>query len=173
MDSILKVVVAGPFGSGKTTFISTAASGAVLGSEHAVSDATSALKESTTTAMDHGSTVVGDVTVTLFGTPGQERFSFMWPVLAQGMHAYILVLDASRLQARAQARSIVRAFAAFAPDVPFVLAANRWDPTDVSAAELADFIGVPAEAIAACDPRDPDQCRALLQRVTGLAGVPS
>lgn len=173
MENTLKIVVAGPFGSGKTTFVASASDGSVLGSEHAVSDATRALKDSTTTAMDHGSAQVGDARLALFGTPGQERFSFMWPVLAQGMHAYVLVLDASRLQARAQARSIVRAFAGFAPDVPFVVAANRWDQEQLPAAELAAFIETQPEAVVACDPRDPDQCRALLARMVESAGVRS
>ena len=84
MERNLKVVVAGPFGSGKTTFVTSASGGDALVSEHAVSDATSALKESTTTAMDHGSIDVAGASIGLFGTPGQERFSFMWPVLAQG-----------------------------------------------------------------------------------------
>ncbi|WP_062521414.1 GTP-binding protein [Demequina silvatica] len=173
MDAILKIVVAGPFGAGKTTFIRSASDAEALHSEHAVSDATRALKDTTTTAMDHGSAEVDGVRLTLFGTPGQERFNFMWPVLAQGMHAYVLVLDASRLQARAQLRSIVRAFAGFAPDVPFVLAANRWDEAALPASELAAFVGVPADAIVRCDPRDPDECRSLLARVASLAGVAS
>ena len=89
------------------------------------------------------------------------------------MHAYVIVLDASRLQARAQARGIVRAFAGFAPDVPMVVAANRWDPTELPAAELADFIGVQDGAIHACDPREPAQCHALLERVLDQVGAPS
>ncbi|WP_228373452.1 GTP-binding protein [Demequina gelatinilytica] len=171
MESIVKIVVAGPFGSGKTTFVTAAVDGKALGSEHAVSDSTRALKEGTTTAMDHGSLDVAGTRVTLFGTPGQERFSFMWPVLAQGMHAYVLVLDAGRLQARAQMRSIVRAFAGFAPGVPFVVAANRWDETALPAAELAAFIEVPEDAVVACDPRERDSCLALLEHVVRLAGV--
>ncbi|MDN4482509.1 GTP-binding protein [Demequina lignilytica] len=170
---MLKVVVAGPFGSGKTTFVSTASGGLALGSEHTVSDATRALKESTTTAMDHGAAEIDGTRFSLFGTPGQERFSFMWPVLAQGMHGYVLVLDASRLQARAQLRGIVRAFASFAPGVPFVLAANRWDCEELPAAELAAFVGVPADTVVACDPRDPADCRAVLGSIAVRAGVRS
>lgn len=159
-----KVVVTGPFASGKTTFIEHAADGDVIGSEHDVSDATKALKASTTTAMDHA-TVQLDGTgdqVALFGTPGQERFSFMWPVLAQGMHGYLILIDASRLQARAQARSIVRAFASFAPQAPLLVAANRWAPEDLPQVELAEFIGVAPELIVSCDPRDRAQCHATL-----------
>ena len=165
MADILKLVVAGPFGSGKTTFVSTACADAI-GAERAVTDATSRLKEQTTVAMDHGTARIavaeGEQLVTLFGTPGQERFSFMWPMLAQGMAGYVLLVDASRLQAQAQLKSIVRRFAAFAPDVPFVLAANRWDPDSLSREQLAEFVGVPGDCVVACDPRDAQQTHDLL-----------
>ncbi|WP_160295463.1 GTP-binding protein [Demequina aurantiaca] len=162
-----KVVVAGPFASGKTTFIASAADGDIIGSENAISDATKALKQTTTTAMDHATIELagsGDF-VGLFGTPGQERFSFMWPVLAQGMHGYLILIDASRLQARAQSRSIVRAFATFAPQVPMLIAANRWDPNTLPRAELAEFIGVDPSLIVSCDPRDKDQCHETVQNL--------
>lgn len=165
MADILKIVVAGPFGSGKTTLVDTVCEDAI-GAERSVTDATSRIKEQTTVAMDHGTTVIagawGERTITLFGTPGQERFSFMWPMLAQGMAGYVLMVDASRLQAQAQLKSIVRRFEQFAPDTPFVVAANRWDATQVGRDELATFVGVPPGTILACDPRDPGAARALL-----------
>ena len=168
MADILKFVVAGPFGSGKTTFVTTVCSDAI-GAERAVTDATSRLKEQTTVAMDHGTTRVtsdhGEQLITLFGTPGQERFSFMWPMLAQGMAGYMLLVDASRLQAQAQLKSIVRRFATFAPDVPFLLAANRWDPEQVSREQLADFVGVPADRVVECDPRSVEHTRAVLAQL--------
>ncbi|WP_084038081.1 ATP/GTP-binding protein [Demequina sp. NBRC 110053] len=168
---VVKVVVAGPFGSGKTTFVTTVCDNAI-GVERNVSDATSRLKEQTTVAMDHGTvdlpTPAGEQRVTLFGTPGQERFNFMWPMLAQGMAGYVLLVDASRLQAQAQLKSIVRRFASFAPDVPFLLAANRWDPRQAGRGQIAQFVGVDASRVVACDPRDAGQSRALLVDLLGL-----
>ncbi len=166
---VIKVVVGGPFGAGKTTFVETVTADAV-GAEREVTDSTSALKKRTTVAMDHGTVRFEDDTVvTLFGTPGQERFSFMWPVLATGMSAYLLLVDASRLQAQAQLRSILRQFREFAPEVPFVIAANRWDREQLSAADLAAFVGADESALIHCDPRDRADCervlRALLDRV--------
>lgn len=160
---LFKVVVGGPFASGKTTFVTSATSAPALRSERTVSDATSALKAHTTTAMDHGSVELDDARVTLFGTPGQERFSFMWPVLAQGMHGYVLLVDASRLQARAQLRSIVRAFRSFAPGVPYVIAANRWDPAEIAARDLAAFVDAGEAPVVACDPREEQDCRRVLE----------
>lgn len=168
MADILKIVVAGPFGSGKTTFVDTVCSDAI-GAERAVTDATSRLKEQTTVAMDHGTTTItvgdGRQLVTIFGTPGQERFSFMWPMLAQGMAGYVLMVDASRLQAQAQLKAIVRRFESFAPGTPYLLAANRWDPAQLSRKDLADFVGVAPERVVACDPRDAQQSQALLRQL--------
>ncbi|WP_084105407.1 ATP/GTP-binding protein [Demequina sp. NBRC 110056] len=163
--AVVKVVVAGPFGAGKTTFVRSACPDAV-GAERSVSDGTSRLKEQTTVAMDHGTTRVGaagsERVVTLFGTPGQERFSFMWPLLAQGMAGYVVLVDASRLQSLAQAKGILRRFAAIDPAAPFVVAVNRWDRDAQAATEIAGFLGVAVSALHAVDPRDGDQARAVL-----------
>ncbi|WP_084077749.1 ATP/GTP-binding protein [Demequina sp. NBRC 110057] len=174
MTDITKIIVAGPFGAGKTTFVATASPKA-LRSERAVSDDTARLKEQTTVAMDHGTlsltTERGEHTVTLFGTPGQERFSFMWPMLSQGMSAYVVLVDASRLQSLAQVKSVVRRFESFAPGVPFVVAANRWDRATQSAAQLAHFIGVPDYSVVACDPRDRDEVLAVLRLALDFSGA--
>lgn len=156
MTHVSKVVIAGPFGAGKTTFVTTACADA-LGLERAVSDDTSRLKEQTTVALDHGTMRVAvhdeQRLVTLFGTPGQERFNFMWPILGYGMSGYIVVVDASRLQSQAQARGSLKRFQSFAPEVPYTVAANRWDSSVLSAAELAHNLSIPQEALIACDPR--------------------
>ncbi|WP_062072388.1 GTP-binding protein [Demequina sediminicola] len=167
-----KIVVSGPFGAGKTTFVSTVCANA-LGAEQVVSDKTSRVKEQTTVALDHGTAQVptrgGQRAVTLFGTPGQERFSFMWPILGLGMVAYILMVDVSRLQSQAQLKGIMKRFAYFAPQVPFVVAANRWSRTAISAPDLARFIGVDSSALVHCDPRDSEESKAVLAHTLELA----
>ena len=168
-QEIFKVVISGPFGAGKTTFVKAIAADAT-GSERGVTDATAALKAQTTVAMDHGSARLDDGTVvSVFGTPGQERFSFMWPVLAKGMRAYALLVDASRLQAQAQLKSILRQFRGFAPEVPFLIAANRWDQATLSREALAEFIGVEPRLIVAHDPRDEREAHDLLTSLVGMA----
>lgn len=169
-ERIVKVVVAGPFGSGKTTFVNSASTSHVMTSESDVTDTTQALKSNTTVAMDHGLVEnIGDgFTVSLFGTPGQERFTFMWPIIAQGLDAYVMLVDASRLQATAQLKRVVRYFAEIAPGVPYVVAANRWNREEVSPESLAAFVGVPVEALVECDPRNAEECRQLLTEIVGI-----
>lgn len=167
---MIKVVVAGPFGAGKTTFVTAASSGMVLSSESDVSDATKALKDNTTVAMDHGivEDVAPGVSVSLIGTPGQERFTFMWPILAEGMDAYVMLVDASRLQSAAQLKRAVRFFGELDPDAPYVIAANRWDESSMTRDELAEFLAVDPDSIVSCDPRSPAECRALLGQMVEI-----
>ncbi len=77
MQSV-KIVITGPFNAGKTTFIKAVSEITVLSTERRVTEGTELGAGETTVAMDFGRiTVSDDVVLYLFGTPGQERFSFM------------------------------------------------------------------------------------------------
>ncbi|GAA0289471.1 GTP-binding protein [Kineococcus aurantiacus] len=170
-----KIVVTGPFGAGKTTFATTLTDGlgggTLVTTETGVSDETAALKTSTTVALDHTSVVVPagpasawpDTPVNLFGTPGQERFSFMWDLLARNMHAYLVLVDASRSASIAQAAGIVSAFARLAPACPRLVAVSRWPDPAGTRGQLAHLLGTTPSALVACDPRDLGQCTAVLR----------
>ena len=94
MQSV-KVVVTGPFNAGKTTFIKAVSEITVLSTERQVSDASGEGKGETTVAMDFGRiTISDDVVLYLFGTPGQQRFSFMWETLSEGMLGFVVLVDA-------------------------------------------------------------------------------
>jgi small GTP-binding protein len=122
-----KIVVTGPFAAGKTTLIRTISEITVLSTERGITDETSARKRETTVAMDFGRIGIdSDLVLYLFGTPGQDRFEFMWEVLGEGMLGYVLVVDGDREESPQEARSILDAFRKMAK-VPFVVAVNRAD----------------------------------------------
>jgi uncharacterized protein len=99
----------------------------VLSTERGISDETSVRKRETTVAMDFGRIGIdSDLVLYLFGTPGQDRFEFMWEVLGEGMLGYVLVVDGDRAESPDEARSILDAFRKMAK-VPFVVAVNRTD----------------------------------------------
>ncbi len=93
----VKIVVTGPFAAGKTTLIRTISEITVLSTERGITDETRARKAETTVAMDFGRiTIDRDLVLYLFGTPGQERFDFMWEILGEGMLGYVLLVDSTR-----------------------------------------------------------------------------
>jgi signal recognition particle receptor subunit beta len=120
-----KIVVTGPFSAGKTTFIKSISEISIVSTERAISDSTRRVKSETTVAMDFGRiTISKDIVLYLFGTPGQERFDFMWQILSEGMLGYILMLDASRPDTFAEGKRILEFFATLS-DAPYVVGATR------------------------------------------------
>jgi small GTP-binding protein len=157
----VKVVVTGPFGAGKTTFIQTISEITVLSTERQVTDNTRAVKGHTTVAMDFGRITVADnLALYLFGTPGQERFDFMWEILAEGMLGFVLMVDHQREESLAEAKRILEFFTDIA-DVPFIVAVNKADQ-DRAAAEKAAraTLDIPeGVTVVALDARDRDDVK--------------
>jgi uncharacterized protein len=126
----VKIVVTGPFNSGKTEFIRSVSEIDVVSTERKITAEAEKVKESTTVAMDFGRiTVDDDLVLYLFGTPGQKRFDFMWEILSEGMLGFVVMVDSTRPETFREARSILETFRAYAP-TPFVVAANKQDKPD-------------------------------------------
>lgn len=134
-----KVVVTGPFDAGKTTLIRTISEVTVLSTERPVSPEAGERAGHTTVAMDFGRlSAAPGVGLYLFGTPGQERFEFMWDILAEGMLGFLLVVDPARPDTFVEARRIREHFTDLA-DVPCVVVANARDVTAVDDGQLAEL----------------------------------
>src|SRR5918911_518682 len=128
----VKMVITGPYASGKTEFIKSISEIDVVSTEAGVSEGTMErqVKDSTTVAMDFGRiTVDDDLVLYLFGTPGQRRFDFMWEILSEGMLGFIVLVDSTRPETFREAKSILETFRAYAP-TPYVVAANKQDQED-------------------------------------------
>ncbi|MEO0458575.1 MAG: ATP/GTP-binding protein [Cyanobacteria bacterium P01_A01_bin.114] len=94
---IMQLVITGPVGAGKSTFIRSVSEIEVVDTDRATTDATADLKPTTTVALDFGRLQFDpDMALHLYGTPGQSRFDFMWDMLIQKAHAYILLVPAHR-----------------------------------------------------------------------------
>lgn len=125
----VKMVITGPYASGKTEFIRSISEIDVVDTSAPVSQGTveRLVKGETTVAMDFGRiTVDDDLVLYLFGTPGQRRFDFMWEILAEGMLGFVVMVDSTKPETFREAKSILETFRAYAP-TPYVVAANKQD----------------------------------------------
>ena len=160
----VKVVVTGPFAAGKTTLIRTISEITVLSTERGITDGTRRRKAETTVAMDFGRiTIDQDLVLYLFGTPGQDRFDFMWEILGEGMIGYLLLVDADREESIGEAAGILDAFRRMAR-VPYVVALNRASGDDHGLVhQVRERLDVPSDvAILACDATDKDSVKNVL-----------
>ena len=126
----VKLVVAGGFGTGKTTLVGSVSEIPPLTTEEILTEASVGVddvtgvesKTHTTVALDFGRiTISPDVVLYLFGTPGQDRFWFMWDELAQGAVGAIVLVDTRRLDSSFPAVDYFER-----RRIPFVAAVNRF-----------------------------------------------
>ncbi len=163
----MKIVVTGSFAAGKTTFIRSVSDILTTHTETPVSDDSRPGKVETTVAMDHGRLRVpgGDgappIDLMLFGAPGQERFDFMWRILARGALGYVLLVDASDEASWEDAVAIDATFSVGA-GLPRVVGVNRHAPGQ-DLEQLRELLGIePGVPVVSCDPRSSSSARDLL-----------
>lgn len=161
----IKVVVTGPFGAGKTQFITTISEIDVVRTERRITlPEQRKSKEETTVAMDYGRiTIKKDVALELYGTPGQRRFDFMFDILSRGMWGFVIMVDSTDPSSFDEARDLLRVFDKFAR-VPRVIAANKQDQKGaVSPNELRRALKLgPSVKILSCQATDGSSVRKVL-----------
>jgi signal recognition particle receptor subunit beta len=109
-----KIIFTGPVGAGKTTAITSISDFAPISTEQAATDETKDKKELTTVAMDYGSMRLdNNEMLHLYGTPGQERFNFMWDLLIDGSIGVIIMLDDANPAPLDDLRTFVNSFREF------------------------------------------------------------
>jgi uncharacterized protein len=129
----VKLVIAGGFGVGKTTTVGSISEISPLTTEADMTAASAGIddtskvpgKRTTTVAMDFGCITIDEsLKLYLFGTPGQDRFGFMWDDLAIGAIGALVIVDSRRLDDCYPAVDYFERLG-----LPFVVAVNRFDGT--------------------------------------------
>jgi signal recognition particle receptor subunit beta len=123
-----KIIFTGPVGSGKTTAIAAISDVRPIKTDVAASDMTKVRKATTTVALDYGMIVVeGGVKIHLYGTPGQERFDFMWEILKTGGIGLIILLDNTRPDPFQDMRFFLESFRSFIEETGVAIGVTQMD----------------------------------------------
>jgi len=123
-----KIVFTGPVGAGKTTAIAALSDVPPITTDESATDMTYNRKPTTTVALDYGLMRLPDSQrIHLYGTPGQERFDFMWEILVEGGIGLVLLLDGTRPAPHKDMLFFLNAFRAFIADTRVVIGVTRLD----------------------------------------------
>jgi signal recognition particle receptor subunit beta len=164
-----KIVFSGTVGAGKTTAIAAISDIPPVSTDATASDETAELKKTTTVAMDYGILQLpSGEKVMLYGTPGQERFSFMWDILAEGGIGLILLINNATPAPLADLEGYLTAFKAFIATTAVTIGVTHMDnspaPTLVAYRDKLAALGFdPIPAVFRVDARSRDDVAMLVK----------
>ncbi len=157
----MKILVGGHFNSGKTTFVKTITR-AISTEKRIFNEEERKKKEYTTVAMDYGTYSFRGEKINIFGIPGQERFSFMWKVLAKGVSGYIFMLDSADPDMWKDTLKQIELFMQY-NEAPYIVAANKQDLENAMSIEhIAQKTGIDRRILIPCIAYDEDHVKRCL-----------
>ncbi|WP_031433289.1 GTP-binding protein [Methylomarinum vadi] len=162
-----KIIFTGPVGAGKTTAINSISDVPPVKTDAVASDMTKNRKSETTVAMDYGvMNLDGAEKIHLYGTPGQERFDFMWDILTTGGIGLVLLLDNTRADPFQDMKFFLESFDGFIGKTSVAIGVTQMDLSNKPTIEeyhmqLQDYRLKPA--VFAIDAREKNDVSLLVQ----------
>ena len=124
----LKLVLAGPMGSGKTTALQSLADSPPVSTEMPITDGVKGEKTTTTVALDFATIMLDDGTpIQMFGMPGQDHFSYMRQIILQGAFGVVLLMSGDDPEVATQCRQWLVAIHDVDPALPIVIGVTKTD----------------------------------------------
>ena len=150
---IAKVLITGPFNSGKTTLIKHVSDEQLMGNDVETTDELAQFRAMTTVGLEFGILHIDDeLDVHLFGTPGQARFNFMWKTLSKGALGTILLVDSSNQKAIDEAKLMYQFYAELS-NMLIIIGATKQDlPQAKSVQFIASELGIDERFVFPCNP---------------------
>lgn len=168
-----KLVIAGPVGAGKTTFIRTLTDRDPVATEMPMLDGGMGDKTTTTVAMDFSTATMGEgETLHVYGLPGQTHFGFMRSILLEGAAGVVLLLRASDAALVEHCREWLTDLNQLAPELPLVVAVTHTDLTpEFSLRPLRDALDSAGRIapVFTFDAREPEQVRHVVRAMLASA----
>lgn len=162
----LKLVIAGPVAAGKSTFVRTLSTTEVVDTDEVASENIG--KQATTVAMDFGTLDLDGIPLQLYGTPGQDRFDFMWEILSEGALGMVLLVHGQRPGDFPKARDILEFITSRMP-VPFIIGVTHQDLEPVwHPDEVADYFDVDHSQAIGLQTTQPESAAQVLVRLLSL-----
>lgn len=159
----VKILITGPVFSGKTTLVQTLSETDVVETDEIATEDIG--KATTTIALDFGSLTIDGHNVYLFGTPGQDRFDFIWNELSKGSLGMMLMVAADKSYDYPYARKILKTISSQHP-MPFVLGVTRLDVEDAWSLErVAEYFLLDVDDVVGLDARDEESAKAALREL--------
>jgi uncharacterized protein len=164
----VKILIAGGFGVGKTTMVAAISEVAPLRTEELITETSVGVddlsgvegKKTTTVALDFGRiTIDSGLVLYLFGTPGQDRFWFLWDELARGALGAVVIADTRRLESSFAAIDFFEK-----RGVSFTIAVNCFEGAPIyTTDEVRDALDLDGHVpVVFCDARDRNSCKTVL-----------
>ena len=166
--NIIKILVSGPLGAGKTTFISTFCHTCILTDRRVTSNRERRYKEKTTVAFDFGIAYFQGIKLYLYGTPGQQRFFYFIPILIKRCDYLLYLIDSSSPASLYRAKLLFEKF--FVEKLSsfknYLVAANKRDlPNVVPIDKIIRVMGISENRIIELIAKNKNSCKEAISKL--------